>query len=64
MKMEYDSFILGLKSEKNAEERCNMKLQEESRVEKFRFISEIYDLKGKIAVAEQNIKQIEAELQR
>jgi hypothetical protein len=64
MKSEYDSFILGLKSEKNAEERCNMKLQEEFRVEKFRLISEIYDLKGKVSVAEQNIRQIEAELQR
>ena len=37
-----------------------MKLQEEFRVEKFRLISEIYDLKGKVSVAEQNIRQMEA----
>lgn len=58
MKNEYESCILGLRSEKNVDERNNLKLQEEFRVEKTKLISEIYDYKCKLYSCEERIKEL------
>lgn len=58
MKNEYESCILGLRSEKNVDERNNLKLQEEFRVEKTKLISEIYDYKCKLYSCEEKVKEL------
>ena len=45
LKNEYESYILGLKSEKNAEEREHKRLKDEYRMEQTKLITEIYHLK-------------------
>ena len=48
--------IVGLRSEKNAEERTNVKLQGEIKRDRSRYLGDIYDLKANISKLEQTIK--------
>lgn len=56
MKSEYESTILGLRSEKNIEQKEYQQLKEEYRETKTHMITEIYELKRKISELNQNIK--------
>jgi hypothetical protein len=58
VKNEYESCILGLRSERNVDERNNLRLQEEFRIEKSRLISEMYELKYRISSLEERIREL------
>ena len=56
LRKDFDSIVVGLRSEKNAEERLNIKLQGEIKSDRNRYLGDIYDLKANISQLEQTIR--------
>jgi hypothetical protein len=50
--------LLGLRSEKNSDERSFKKIQEDLKQEKTRLITEIYELKSKICDLEMTVRDL------
>jgi uncharacterized coiled-coil DUF342 family protein len=62
MRSEYESHILGLRSEKNADEKSHSQLQEDFKRERTRLITELYQLKAKLNELEATIRELRQSL--